>query len=237
MSLLEILPIVLSTAAIILSGLTLYFVNFWGGKITMVKPSQIWFGFSKPNQKGAAVFIKTLLYTSGLQGRVVESMYVTLSKGETKQSFNIWNIGQGSNMYRPGGLRVSKSGYLGDHVFLLPKNSQEFQFTDGKYTLEIYAHVAGDNSPLKLQTVKLDIPPSLSNKANNKRGIYFDLHSDAAEYVVSLDEQPSDPNEEMLDIFRKMGESIDQPGPTSEMLEIFKQMVEGSSQKHIEQKK
>ena len=126
----------------------------------MVKPSQVWFGFSKPSRKGAAIFIKSLLYTSGLQGRVIESMYVTLNKGETKQSFNIWNIGQKSNMYRPGGLRVDKAGYLGDHVFLLPKNSQEFQFSDGKYLLEIYARIAGDTSPKKLQSIHLNIPHS-----------------------------------------------------------------------------
>ena len=234
---LEIVPVLLSSIAILISGITLYYVNFWGGKLYMVKPSQVWFGFSKPGKKGAAIFIKSLLYTSGLQGRVIESMYVTLNKGETKQSFNIWNIGQKANMYRPGGLRVNKGGYLGDHVFLLPKNSQEFQFSDGKYLLEIFARIAGDTAPKKLQSIKLIVPTDLSNKASDKRGIYFDLHSDATDYVVSIDEQPSDPNEEILDIFRKMGESIDKPGPTAELLEAFKDVLGNAPQKTIEAKK
>ena len=205
----EVLPLILSSIAIILSGLTLYFVNFWGGKVHMVKPSQVWFGFSKPRKMGAAIFVKSLIYSSGIQGRVIESMYVTLERGETKQSFNIWNIGQKTNMYRPGGLRVNKGGYLGDHVFLLPKDSSEFTFSDGKYLLEIFARLAGDKNPVKLQSIKLFVPQNLSNKASNTRGIYFDLHSDAKEYVVSLDHQPTDPNVEMMDAVKKIAIAVE----------------------------
>lgn len=170
----------------------------------MTKPSQVWFGLGRSGAGSPSVFLKTLLYTTGKNGIVLEGMYVKLIRGETNQSFNIWTIGQAANMYRPGGIRVTNSGYLADHVFLLPKDGSDFRFVSGKYRIETYARIAGSASPTLLSEIELEVPQSLSDKIAGARGIYFDLNSDADNYVRSIDEIPLDQEGELLSTMKEL---------------------------------
>ena len=81
----------LSIFAVCISALTLWLTYLRRGAIRMTQPAAIFFG---PNENGSPkVYLRTLLYSTSRRGQLVEHMYVTLRRGETRQAFNIWVYG------------------------------------------------------------------------------------------------------------------------------------------------
>jgi hypothetical protein len=70
---------------------------FRRGTVRMTAPTVIFFGPdggpSEDRKLSAKVFLRTLLYSTSKRGRIVESMYVRLRRGESAQTFNIWVYG------------------------------------------------------------------------------------------------------------------------------------------------
>jgi hypothetical protein len=88
----------------------------------MTRPAVIYFGPDGPPSQGAAVkvFLRTLLYSTAKRAQIVENMYVTLRRGESVQTLNIWVYGDSKPLLRGSGLRVSEDGFASDHHFVLP---------------------------------------------------------------------------------------------------------------------
>ena len=86
----------------------------------MTRPAVIYFGPDGPPSQGAAVkvFLRTLLYSTAKRAQIVENMYVTLRRGESVQTLNIWVYGDSKPLLRGSGLRVSEDGFASDHHFV-----------------------------------------------------------------------------------------------------------------------
>src|SRR5258708_4940036 len=132
---------VISLLALLVSVTTAWLTMFRKGRLRMTHPTVIFFGPDGPPSQGAdvKVFLRTLLYSTAKRAHIMESMYVTLRRDESVQTFNIWVYCDPGRLLRGSGLRVSEDGVVFDHHFVLPKDGTHFVFLPGEYVVEVYA--------------------------------------------------------------------------------------------------
>jgi hypothetical protein len=99
----------------------------------MTQPTTVFMGpdGSMFEQSKNKVYLRTLLYSTAKRGYVIESIYVSMHRNETKQNFNIWVYGDKNDLKRGSGLFVPQEGVTFDHHFLLPKDGADFVFLLG----------------------------------------------------------------------------------------------------------
>ena len=61
----------------------------------MTQPTTIYFGADASASPSPKVYFRTLLYTTAKRGKIIESMFVKLRRGESIQTFNIWGVRRG----------------------------------------------------------------------------------------------------------------------------------------------
>jgi hypothetical protein len=160
----------------------------------MTLPTVIYFGpdgGSKATPPPQKIYLRTLLYSTGKRGHIIENMFVRLHRGETRQNFNVWVYGD-KDLHRGSGLFVPETGLATNHHFLLPPDGTYFHFSSGHYLLEVFVTESGARSPKRpLHTVRLEITPE-NYKALNQpgHGLYFDWGPDAARYFAHVRPPP-----------------------------------------------
>ena len=87
------IALTVSVLALTISAITAWLTLFRIGTVKMTQPTVIFFGPDrprKPNARGAPkVYLRTLLFATSRRGRVIESMHVTVSRNEARQTFNV----------------------------------------------------------------------------------------------------------------------------------------------------
>ncbi len=157
----------------------------------MTQPTSIFFGpdggFFESNK--SKVYLRTLLYSSHRKGQVIESMHVTLERGETKQNFSIWvHDDQKGHLFRGSGLFVTQEGVTLNHHFLLPPDGCDFKFLAGTYTLKVFAKLVNDLKPIQLFSVNLVVSESQAEELRQKQaGLFFDWGPDNGNYYSHID--------------------------------------------------
>ena len=195
----ESISITISVLALVISGTTAWLTLFRRGTVRMTQPTVIFFGPDAPrtpDEEGSPkVYLRTLLFSTSKRGRVIESMHVTLSRNEAKQNFNIWVYGE-HKLVRGSGLYVGENGISANHHFLTPDDdSESFRFRQGKYRLEVFAHILGDKKPKHLHFQDLEITAELASKLEDKGvGLYFDWGPDSEEYIPHVESRPPSPD-------------------------------------------
>ena len=193
-STISLLAVIVSFLALALSAVTAWLTLLRKGEIKMTRPTIIYFGpdgGSKAKGPPEKVFLRTLLYSTGKRGHIIENMFVRLHRGETRQNFNVWAYGDTRSLSRGSGLFVPETGYATNHHFLLPPDGTAFQFSVGQYVLEVFVTEIGARDPRLLWTAKLEI--TLENYRDFKqpgRGLYFDWGPDAALYFAHVRAPP-----------------------------------------------
>ena len=184
-----IIPIVVSLFSLFVSGLVAWLTLLRTGTVRMTQPTIIFFGPDGGN--GAPkVFLRTLLYSTAHRGCIVESMFVKLRRGESRQTFNIWVYGDG-RMARGSGLFVGHQGVACNHHFLLPKDGTSFEFLAGDYRLEIYATLVSQKQPVLLHETRVTLAPTDADAMRaRKAGTYFDWGPDSGKYHPYVDDPP-----------------------------------------------
>jgi hypothetical protein len=130
------------------------------------------------------------------RGRVIESMHVAVSRNETHQNFNIWVYGD-EKLVRGSGLFVGETGVAANHHFLTPRDGSGFRFTEGRYRLEVFAHLLGDKNKTKLFSQTLEISPETGAAlAEPGAGLYFDWGPDSSRYLPHVEKRPPSPDPE-----------------------------------------
>lgn len=180
------LSILFSLVAVAISGITLYLTFLRRGQIRMTQPAAIFFG---PDENGSPkVYLRTLLYSTSKRGQLIEHMYVTLRRGETRQTFNIWVYGHRDDLVRGSGLFVADSGVAANHHFLLPAQETGFQFRAGDYSLEVFARRVRDKESHVLAHAVLSLTATEAEHiAKGSGGVYFDWGPESARYHSHLD--------------------------------------------------
>jgi hypothetical protein len=167
----------ISVLAISVSAVTAWLTLLRRGTVRMTQPTVIFFG-PDPGRSGETplpkVFLRSLLFATSKRGRVIENMFVSLSRNETRQNFNIWVYGN-EKLVRGSGLFVGENGVEANHHFLIPRDGNNFRFSDGRYQMEVFAKLLGARRPKLLfsQTLEISRDAAASLEQPNA-GLYFD---------------------------------------------------------------
>ena len=178
----------ISTGALAISAGTAWPTLLRPGQLKMTRPTLFYFGPDggspgEDDRGGPKVFLRTLLYSTAKQGNLIENMYVTVRKGETRQNFNIWVYREDGRLSRGSGLFVNQDGVALDHHFLLPADGTQFSFDDGDYTVDIYAKLVRASRPHLLASVPIQLPgPVAKEAAKSGGGVFFDWGPDLGRY-------------------------------------------------------
>ncbi len=194
----DTLSFAFSLLAVIVSIVTLYLTLLRRGTIKATKPRVIYFGPDSKSSKLNKIYMRFLLFSTAKRGRIIESLFVRLSRSETSQCFPIWVYGEES-LKRGSGLFIPYSGLTLNHHFLLPSDGTAFKFLPGAYTINLLASMVGEKKHKCLLTVVIDLS---NNEANELRegdkGIYYDLGYASKKYTSHVRKIENDTYEEML---------------------------------------
>jgi hypothetical protein len=195
----------ISVFALAISATTAWLTLFRRGTVRMTQPTVVFFGPDIPRvpegETFPKVFLRTLLFSTARRGRVVESMYVSLSRNETTQNFNVWVYGD-ERLLRGSGLFIGETGVAANHHFLAPSDGHAFRFTEGVYRLNVYAHLLGDRTRTLLFAHSFEISRDVAALLREpEAGVYFDWGPDSSCYLPHVDKrlrsrQPNDVLEE-----------------------------------------
>jgi hypothetical protein len=190
----SVLALLISALALAISAITAWFTLFRRGTVRMTQPTVIFFGPDGPRSSRIKslpkVFLRTPLFSTSKRGRIIESMYVTLSIEGVIQDFAVWAFGERTELVRGSGLFVGETGVEANHHFLISKTDKPFQFISGQYRLDVYAHLLGDLSRTLLFSQSLDVSLEESEAlGDNDAGLYFDWSPRDRRYISHPDQE------------------------------------------------
>jgi len=187
------LTITIAVLALAVSATTAWLTLFRRDTVKMTQPTVIFFGPDRPRSREDVplpkVYLRTLLFATSKRGRVIESMHVSLARNETHQTFNVWMYGD-EKLVRGSGLFVGESGVAANHHFLTPKDGSNFQFSAGRYRLDVFARILGDRKQTLLFSQELEVAPDIAATLQEPgTGLYFDWGPDSARYLPHVDKR------------------------------------------------
>jgi hypothetical protein len=190
----SVLALVISALALATSAFTAWLTLLRRGTVKMTQPTVIFFGPDGPRSARSEtlpkVFLRTLLFSTSKRGRIVESMYVTLSCEDIVQDFAVWTYGERNQLVRGSGLFVGETGVEANHHFLISKHTDPFAFIPGLYRLDVYAHLLGDRGRTLLFSESLEISSENSDAIGDAdAGLYFDWSPNEMKYLPHLDQE------------------------------------------------
>jgi hypothetical protein len=188
----DMLPIGISMLSLVIASITAW-LTLRRGTVRMTRPTLVFFGPDGPGGP-PKVFLRTLLYSTGKRGRIIENMFIRVRRGESLQTFNVWIYGDGP-VARGSGLYVGDGGVAANHHFLLPRDETSFGFIGGTYRLEVFAALVGDRRTMSLAKIQLILAePHAEAMRSRHAGVFYDWDPDSREYLASLDERSSLPS-------------------------------------------
>jgi hypothetical protein len=193
-------------------------LTFWRrGAVKMTQPTVIYFGpdgrRSRSEPLLPKVYLRTLLFSTSKRGRVFESMHVAISRNETHQNFNIRVYGD-EKLVRGSGLYVGETGVAANHHFLAPGDANAFHFGEGRYRLDVYAHLLGDRKRTLLFSQALEVSQAIADLLTEPgTGLYFDWGPDSLRYLPHVDKRPPCPDPPEITDFLSLLQSA--PAPES----------------------
>jgi len=205
--------VAISILALHVSGTTLWLSQLRRGKLRMTRPAVVFFG-PDGNEGGISkVFLRTLLYSTGKRGIVLEHLFIRLRRGETQQNFNIWVYGE-KDLARGSGLFVGQEGIATNHHFLTPTDVRGFDFAAGDYKLEVFGKVVGKDATLLLSSIRLSIDAHEAEQLRRPHhGIYFDWGPDAGRYQKKIEDRRSKALDR-LKLLEVLQDGVSLPSPT-----------------------
>jgi len=205
--------VAISILALLVSGTTLWLSQLRRGKLRMTRPAVVFFG-PDGNEGGISkVFLRTLLYSTGKRGIVLEHLFIRLRRGETQQNFNIWVYGE-KDLARGSGLFVGQEGIATNHHFLTPTDVRGFDFAAGDYKLEVFGKVVGKDATLLLSSIRLSIDAHEAEQLRRPHhGIYFDWGPDAGRYQKKIEDRRSKALDR-LKLLEVLQDGVSLPSPT-----------------------
>jgi hypothetical protein len=205
-----------SVLALAVSATTAWLTLFRRGTVRMTQPTVIFFGPDTPRSRedvsSPKIYLRTLLFATSKRGRIVESMHVSLARNEMRQNFNIWVHGD-ERLVRGSGLFVGETGVAANHDFLTPKDGSSFEFSSGRYRLDVFAQLLGDRKRILLFSQDLELGSDLVAKLQEPgTGVYFDWGPDSSRYLAHVEKRPTSPDPEQF--LELLGMTMDSNRPS-----------------------
>ena len=197
------LSLIISIAALTISGATFWLTRLKKGIVKMTRPTIIFFGPDGGGERHNKIFIRTLLYSTSDRGQYLQNMFIRLQRGESVQNFNVWVYDNNGSLVRGSGLFVNKSGVSCNHHFLLPKDGSGYPFLSGDYILQVFIETV-DEIPRMIFEQKLHLTKQQQEQMTSKTaGTYFDWAPNTQNYFSHVDTKPKK-DKELLDIITQL---------------------------------
>jgi len=208
--------LVVSVLALTVSALTAWATLLRRGTVRMTQPTVVYFGpDAAPKFNGPPppkIFLRTLLFSTGKRGRMIESMHVKVTRNESVQNFNIWVYGN-DRLERGSGLFVGEQGISANHHFLTPKDGGSFSFVAGRYKIELFAKMLGGRTDTALWSHTFDISEEHERAMRDEMsGLYFDWGPDSRSYLPHVEAKTTLTNPEDLVEMLIRPERVDDAG-------------------------
>ncbi|MCX6356789.1 MAG: hypothetical protein NT045_02760, partial [Candidatus Aureabacteria bacterium] len=136
--LIKYIPITISVISLGLSILTLWLTSFNRGIIKCTRPSfiAIKYDFVGKEHPQAKIFLRTLLFSTGKRGNVIENLFLRVKENNNMEEFSFWGYGD-TNLTRGSGLYIGENGVATNHHFN-PLNAEKlYIFKKEKYEIEL----------------------------------------------------------------------------------------------------
>ncbi|MCB4362513.1 hypothetical protein KIH07_02130 [Hydrogenophaga taeniospiralis] len=186
MTLADVSPIV-SVVALAVSLFTLWFTALRRGTVRSTHPSFIAIRYDFVGKKApqAKIFFRSLLYSTGKRGQVVESLFLRVREGSRQVEFSFWGLGD-KDLIRGSGLFVPETGVATNHHFNPIDAETLFLFSGGTYSLELVAKLVGRESPVSLWRVAIEVPAEVFGPTiARERAIFYSWSPEQSSYVAS----------------------------------------------------
>lgn len=168
---------------------TMYFTWLKRGRLAMTKPTIVFFGHDAVPKLTPKIFLRTLLYSTSIKGKLVESMYAKLRCGDSAQIFSFWGYGETTQLTPGSGLYVGREGVALNHHFVLSEHLN-YAFGPGHYEIEIFGSLAGQARPTLLSTLKLRLSEEQARALSGDKGVMFELDPSDQSYTGHIDSRP-----------------------------------------------
>ena len=166
---LSVTTLLVSLLAVFISAIALYRASFHRGRLRMTQPTPIL--LSRDSRGLPKVSMMTMLFTTGNQGNIIESMYTVIRRGSTVLALPQWSY-SGGNKPGSAGLHVPSAGISLQHEFVGAPDSSDFQFAPGDYLVETFASpLTTKRGPVRLDRAALTIPAGVN--VHNATGVMF----------------------------------------------------------------
>lgn len=152
----DVVTLSISGIALIISSIALWVAQFNKGQLQMTQPTLLCMKRETP--KGTPkLFFRTLLFTTGTQGRVVENMFLKVRLQNETYIFDFWGHTESGKLTLGSGLFVGATGLVCDHHFNPREGLDDFLFVGGEYRIEVFATVVGQKRPKKLMELAFTV--------------------------------------------------------------------------------
>jgi hypothetical protein len=175
---------VLSVVSLAVSATVAWF-TLRRGTLRMTQPVQIAFKYedkSKPK-----VFLRTLLYSTGKRGYVIEGLYLKVKQPDSTQTFGFWGYGERDALMVAGGLRVTDEGVAYNHHFLKVSDRDSSWFPEGEYEISVFARLVNREKAKLLTTLNVALTEDEATRLHLQRGALFTWNPETRGYCVSFE--------------------------------------------------
>lgn len=198
---------VVSFVALCVSLFTAWFTIFRRGIVRSTRPSFIAFSYDFVGKAypQAKIFIRTLLFSTGKRGIVIESLFLRVREGTRFEEFSFWGYGD-KDLVRGSGLFVGENGVATNHHFNPVVSEKFFQFKPGTYDLELVAKLIDSDSLVKLWKINLTLLGGAFDPViglgenleaihgtipNQGTAVYFNWSPEQNCYIASIEDRPT----------------------------------------------
>lgn len=181
----------ISVASFGVSIFTLWFTVFRRGAVKSTHPAffAIRYDIVGKTFPQAKIFLRSLLFSTGKRGCVIESLYLRVREGSRDVEFSFWGLGD-KDLVRGSGLFVPESGVATNHHFNPTDAETVFTFTPGTYSVELVANVIGRKRPISLWKVDLEVPAGAFNSPiRGDTAVFYSWSPQKRAYVASVEKR------------------------------------------------
>jgi len=183
-----------SLAALAISLFTLWFTILRRGFVKSTHPAfiAVRYDFVGKPVPQAKIFLRTLLFSTGKRGRVIESLLLRVHDEHRVDEFSFWGMGD-KDLVRGSGLFVPETGIATNHHFN-PLNADElFAFKSGTYHIELVAKLLGRRELVSLWKIPLQIPAGVfSEGLTPDEAVFFNWSPGLGRYITSVENRSKD---------------------------------------------
>jgi hypothetical protein len=182
-SALALVGVVFSFLSLGVSGTTMYYTWLRRGRLAMTRPTIVSLGYEAGNRATAKLALRTLLYSTAPQGKMIERLFAKLICDGKEQLFGLWGHGWTTELSPGSGLFVGQAGVSGNHTFALSVHQPAYEFEAGDYTLQVFAQQPGEANASRLGELHFTVDDGLAKSLAQRHAVLFELEPNSRTYI------------------------------------------------------